>query len=357
MNTFETSRDHIESKLKRKLAKHSNFCCSICGSIPIVFHHIEEWAKNQSDDEKFLIPICDKCHRRIHGDRGLLYSKRDLYNFKSNPKKPRYLKDHLILENKKEYDFFIGSNFQTHSETASFFVFEEKFHLVSIDTSNGILKLNILNRIESGKPKYLIKENQLKIDTCDVWNMKYSGNSLIIWKKRNGKKKVFIDLILKPDVVIIKRMNTSFNGKPFKIFKLRKPQKRQENKLISEIKTCENLYYERVTEIDKNDQFPESVKPHMKNSEKNNILRYLRDEFCKEFKWNWNYYQSILERLTNESIVFNNKSKELNNNTPEFIQLEKRISQIKKKYKSLFADLKDIVVEYDSNQYIANINI
>ncbi|MCD4650619.1 MAG: HNH endonuclease [Candidatus Cloacimonetes bacterium] len=38
----------------------------MCGNIPIVYHHIEEWAKEKSNDESLLIPVCNKCHRDIH---------------------------------------------------------------------------------------------------------------------------------------------------------------------------------------------------------------------------------------------------------------------------------------------------
>ena len=62
------AREHIKSNIRQELANYSNFACSVCGKIPIVFHHIEEWSKKFSNDKKYLIPICDECHKHIHGE-------------------------------------------------------------------------------------------------------------------------------------------------------------------------------------------------------------------------------------------------------------------------------------------------
>ena len=114
------ARRNISASVRRELARQSNFACSICGEIPIVFHHIEEWSKRYSNAKKYLIPVCDKCHRRIHGEGGRMFSKEELYQYKENPKTPLILKDKLPLARKKSYAFFIGSNLISKGSKASF---------------------------------------------------------------------------------------------------------------------------------------------------------------------------------------------------------------------------------------------
>jgi len=211
------AREYIEIDIKRRLAKHSNFACSVCGAIPIVFHHIEEWSKSFSNDEELLIPLCDKCHRGIHGEGGTLFSKEELYEYKTNPKRPLLLTDKLPLEKKKSYSFFVGSNFVANDVKVSLFSFSEGHNLLTVDTTTGSLLLTILAEIQNGRAIYLIRNNELMIDTTDIWDMRYSRSSLKIWRIANKEKTVILDLIVKPDLIILREMKTTFDGKPFLI--------------------------------------------------------------------------------------------------------------------------------------------
>jgi len=103
----QQARESIENEVKLRLAQHSNFACSICGAIPIVFHHIEEWAKHYSNEERFLITICDSCHRLIHGKGGSVFSKDELYFHKANPKRPLKIMKQLPLDKKKVFPFLL----------------------------------------------------------------------------------------------------------------------------------------------------------------------------------------------------------------------------------------------------------
>ena len=49
----------------------------------------------------------------------------------------------LPLEAKRKYSFFIGSNFITDGEKASLIRFPKGHSLMTINTSNGILKFNV----------------------------------------------------------------------------------------------------------------------------------------------------------------------------------------------------------------------
>jgi len=354
-------RERIPSDVRRRIAQSSNFACSICGKIPIIFHHIEEWSKKYSNDEKYLISICDTCHRRIHGEYGILFSKKELYYHKNNPKKPLLLSDLLPLENKRNYSFFIGSNFLSDGEKAHY-----RFSgasLFTIDTSNGLLKLSILSGIQNGEPVYLMKDNELIVATQDVWDMSYSGNSLKIWKRSDNKKIIFINLIFKSEVIIIKEMNTSFNGIPFRVFKLRSPRKRQIDKIVKKVKECEEVYYKRSLEIDnlprihgihRGIDYDAEIKKTQKLELKWYLERYLEYEFYKEFKWEWNYYFKVLSEVLEKSPIFKN------NNFPIFFPNElrktkERIEQIRKKYSKEFETLKDIIVKYGDSIHYGNI--
>jgi hypothetical protein len=355
------ARERIPNDVRRRIAQYSNFACSICGKIPIIFHHIEEWSKKYSNDEKYLITICDTCHRRIHGEFGSLFSKKELYYYKDNPKKPLLLRDKLPLEKKRKYSFFLGSNFLADGERAHY-----RFSgasLFTLDTSNGLLKLSILSGIQNWEPVYLMRDNELMLDTQNVWDMSYTGNSLKIWKIIDNKKSIFINLIFKSEVIIIKEMNTSFNGTPFRVFKIRSPQKRQVEKIVRKVKEFEELYYEKSLEIDnlpgihgiyRGIDYDAEIKKIQKSSLKRDLQKYLMYEFCKEFEWEWYYYDKVLSEILEKSSVF--KSNNLSILFPEELRRTKeRIELIRKKYSNEFDTLDNIVVKYGDSIHYGNI--
>jgi hypothetical protein len=358
-------REYIEIDIKRRLAQHSNFACSICGSIPIIFHHIEEWSRSFSNDEELLIPICDKCHRGIHGEGGTLFSKEELYEYKTNPQQPLLLKDKLPLERKKSYAFFVGSNFIAHDVKFSLFSFSEGNNLLTVDTSTGNLMLTILAEVKNGEPVYLIKSNELMIDTVDIWDMHYSRSSLKIWGSAGGEKTVVLDLVIKPDVIILREMKAIFDGKPFSIYRLRKPQQRQVDKISMAVKECEDLFRKREAQRDKMpsikgvfnsidfDALREETESELLRAK---LVEYLTYEFYKEFKWEWPYYVSVLNQVLAQSSVFARTSN-LRSDREEFKQANDMIAKMKEKYKAEFSGLDDVVVEYNGNIWSQNIQV
>lgn len=361
----QKAREDISPEVRRRLAHHSHFACSICGSIPIVLHHIEEWSKKHSNDEKFLIPICDKCHRRIHGKGSAMYSKDELYEFKANPDRPPILTDKLPLERKKGYSFFVGCNFIASGESVSLFRFPNGHCLTSIDTSAGVLKLNVLAGLDENEPVYLIGENELMVDSQDVWDMRYSGSSLKIWRTTKGEKTIFIDLSIKPDVIIIKRMSTSFNGRPFKVRKLRSPRRRQVDKIASKVKQYERIYRETVVQIDSRPRidgvFGEiDVDTLIKQTQKDKLKMRMEQDlsygFYRNFKWSWPYYQWVLDSVLMKSPVFR-KEREIPDLPVELRRMHEMIASIRAKYQKDFEDLSGVVVEYDGIVWLDNINL
>jgi hypothetical protein len=360
------ARERIPNGTRRKVARSSYFACSICGSIPIVFHHIEEWSTHRSKDEQYLITVCDKCHRGIHGEGGNLFSKTELYKRKNNPKKPSVLLDNLPLETKGKYSFFIGSNFIADGEKASLIRFPEGRSLTTIDTSNGILKLSILAEVRNGNTIYLIKDNELMINTKDIWDMHYSRNSLKIWKIVNDKKFIFINLVLLPDVIIISEMNTAFNGKPFRIFKLRSPQKSQLAKIEHKVRSYENFYNRESTKIDnlpklygthKGLDFDTIIKQTQKDLIKTRLEQDLMFDFCKKFNWDWGYYQKVLSEILARSSVFRASPSFENELPPQVKKIQEDVRGIREKYSKQFEEFKNVVVEYGGMMFNQNIMI
>lgn len=349
------SRENIHTNVKHQLLQESNFSCSICGKIPIVFHHIEEWSKKHSNDADVLIPICDACHRGIHGEGGNLYSKEELYDFKKNPERPLILKDKLTLERKKDFSFFIGSNFIEQGSMASLIRFPDGSHLTSIDISDGNLKLSILEKIVDNEKFYLIKENELMVDPSDIWDMHYSRNSLKIWKMSDGKKKIFIELIIRPELIVIKGMETTFNGKPFRIYKPRAPHKSKVLKLEEIIHYYEDRYREISEQIDALPRVYESyngfdfdgyIKQTRKDIIKTQLEQAILFDHQKEIKWNRLYYVNVVNKLFKKSDVFGSSTNTQHHLPKEYEIVESHISKIKEAYSKDFDGLEDIVMEY-----------
>ena len=349
------SRDNISVKVKHKLLQKSSFSCSICGKIPIIFHHIEEWAKEHSNDIDVLIPICDSCHRGIHGEGGNLFSKDELYEYKKNPKSPSILSDNLQLDRKKNFSFFVGSNFLEKGSKANLIRFPDGSHLTSIDISDGNLKLSILVKIVNNERFYLIKENELMIDPSDIWDMRYSGNSLKIWKMTDGKKRIFIDLIFRPELIVIKRMETEFNGRPFRIYKPRAPHRKKVLKLKKIIDAYESKYKEISEQIDmlpkqhgsyKGLDIDTFIKQSRKDIIKTQFEQAILYDHQKEFKWDWPKYFGVVHKLFKDSEVFIAKERMPTSLPKEYERINMHISEIKKKYSSDFNELEDTIAEY-----------
>jgi hypothetical protein len=358
-------RERIRSDIRREICKSSNFACCICGDIPIVIHHIEEWANKKSNDKRYLIAICDKCHRRIHGKGGNIYSKPDLYRYKTEPKKPTLLKDKLPLEGQRGYSFFVGSNFLNDGEIA-WLNLPDHHKLITIDTSKGILKLSILSGMNQDEPTYLIKENELMIEMKDIWDMQYSGNSLKIWRTIQAKKSIFIDMSLHPDVIIIKRMETTFNDVPFRIYRSRSLQKKTIDKIVNQVKECEEGYKKLSQQID---QIPEQhgvhngidydaeLKESQKTILKSKITRWLSYEFYKNFDMPWPQYQLILDEILQESPILK-INLDLEMDFSEGVKsFNEKIRKIKEKYRKEFDSLKNTVMEYRGTIYGENMQI
>lgn len=349
------SREYIGADIRHQLAQNSNFACSVCGKIPIVFHHIEEWSKEYSNDRDLLIPICDLCHRGLHGKGGNLFSKSELYKYKKNPKCPSILRDTLPLDRKKTFSFFVGSNFIADGRKANLIRFSGGDHLTAIDITEGNLKLSILGKIVDGEKFYLIKDNELMIDPIDMWDMQYSRNSLKIWKSTNGRKAIFIDFIIRPELIVIKRMETEFNGRPFRIYKPRAPHRKKVLKLKKIIDAYESKYKELSEQIDmlpkqhgsyKGLDIDAFIKQSRKDIIKAQFEQAILYDHQKEFKWDWPKYLGVVHKLFKDSEVFSAKERMPTSLPKEYERINMHISEIKKKYSSDFNELEGTIAEY-----------
>jgi hypothetical protein len=351
-------REKIPANIRRKVACVAHFSCSICRSIPIVFHHIEDWSTHGSNDEQYLIPLCDKCHRSIHGQGGSLYSKSELYEFKNTVNQPLILHDKLFIGTKKNYSFFIGSNFIANGEKANLIKLPGGHHLASIDTSDGVLKLSVLAEISGQNTIYLIKDNELMINTENIWDMHYSPTSLKIWKMVRDRKRVFIHLILKPDVIIIREMHTIFNEKLFRIFKLRRPQQSQLDKIYRKVRDYENIYQNESKKIDnlpprygirEGIDYDAIVKRSQKNQIKKRLEEDLNHEFSMNFNWDREYYQTVLSEILEKSSVFRKSPPSELMLPSQGKRIQEHVREMRNKYSEEFEAVKNVVAEYGGN--------
>ena len=242
---------------------------------------------------------------------------------------------------------------------ASLFKFSQEHNLLTIDTSTGGLMLTILGEVKDGIPVYIIRNNELMINTKDIWDMRYSRSSLKIWRIANGLKTVFIDLVIKSDMqlIILREMNTIFDGKPFLIYRYRKPHQRQVDKISGMVRQYEERFRKLESQIDERPResdtfingidFDAFTKETEKRILKTQMEQELTYEFCYEFNWDWRYYHWVLDRVLAESPLFA-RSQNVPTNLPEKDKLVyERIATIKAKYKEEFKELEGIVVEYN----------
>ena len=354
----------MTADVRRRLARRSAFACSICGGIPIVFHHIEGWAKTFSNDEASVLTVCDRCHRRVHGRGGTVFSKQELYQYKASPKKPRILRDTLPLGAKRRYSVFVGSNFISDGGKISLFSLPGGHSLVSIDTSSGMLRLSVLAGLDENGPIYLIKENELLLRAEDVWDMEYSGACLKIWRIIDGARTVFIDLALEPEIIIIRRMNSHFNGRLFRVRKLRAPRRRALDSVASRVAEYERLFERLAAEIDGRPavyglhngvDIDAVVREGRKQIVKMHLERDLKDGLRREFNWDWAYSLWVLGRVLERSPVFGEASRERVNLPPAVLALHERVAEIKAKHRRHFEALEDVVAEYGGMIYLGNV--
>ena len=267
------------------------------------------------------------------------------------------LKDKLPINRKKNYSFFIGSTFIENGKKGHLFRFPDGSHLTSIDISDGNLRLSILDRIVDNEKFYLIKENELIIDSSDIWDMKYTRNYLKIWKIIDSKKRIFIELIFKPELILIKRLDTIFNSKPFRIYKPRAPHNAKFQKLEKIIENYEIAYMKISKQIDrcpekygtyKGENIDNSLKEIQKDIIKSQMRQAIEFDHENEFNWDWYKYHTIVNRLIENSKVFKYEkdSRSWPSFPKEFEKIERHISEIKKRYADEFSKLEGTIVEF-----------
>ena len=180
-----------------------------------------------------------------------------------------------------------------------------------------------------------------------------------------GKKKIFIDLVITPEIIVIKRMNTTIDGLPFSIHKLRKPRPKQIMKLKRLVKSYEDRYIETSRIIDESPKINkvidgidigEAFKKIHKDIIKTNMEQALIFEHSKDFKtWDWAYYQWVLEKVLDSSCVFR-RQRSLPFPLPKEIkQMDAEAKRLRNKYKQYFEELEDVVVDYCGISMLGNI--
>jgi len=148
-------------------------------------------------------------------------------------------------------------------------------------------------------------------------------------------------------------MNSEFNGQPFRVYKIRKPQKRQMEKILHWVGNCEKDYLQISAQIDKRPRVAKpfkgfdvdkQIKQIHKDNLKRDIERYLDNLLEKNFKWDWYYRNHVLDEILQQSPIFSRKNKHFSR-SPELTAMFKKVDRLKKKYEKEFKELQGIVVE------------
>jgi len=144
---------------------------------------------------------------------------------------------------------------------------------------------------------------------------------------------------------------------------LRKPQQRQIDKINRTVKECEEIFQKRAAQIDEFPRISDTYngmdfdaffKEMEKELLKTKLEQYLTYEFCHEFNWDWQYYMNALNQVLAKSPVFA-RIPNISTNLDKFKQLDDKITMMKEKYMTELRGLDDIVVEYNGNIWLRNI--
>jgi hypothetical protein len=297
-----------------------------------------------------IIPICNSCHQDIHGEGGCTHSKEVLYNYKRNPNITPILKHKKNLERGK-YHFFVGNNLILYGSNARLFNIDGD-DLLSVDTSDNLFRLDILLEYTGGSKKYLMKNNELLIDTEDIYDMRYSGPSLTIERMSEGEKEIVVHLLIQPNAIIICEMNTFFNTKPFRVIKMKKPHWKQKKKIRDKVIELEQQYQELADEIDKQQKSGQvfggvDVNELKAEITKQDILdsmrAYLEHKFCENFpSWESFYYHKVLMEILSQSPVFGQQT--VSNKIQE--KINEITSHWDKKAQKEFQNMEYVFVKY-----------
>ncbi len=150
-------------------------------------------------------------------------------------------------------------------------------------------------------------------------------------------------------------METTFNGKPFRIYKYRAPHKNKVAKLKKIIQSYEIRYRELSEEIDAlprkfgtfdNFDLDSFIKQNQKDEIKRQCEQAILWGHQEEFKWEFPYYYKVVHKLFEDSEVFNSRQNITTPLSNEHEKMNMHISKIKEKHGKDFETLEDTVVEY-----------
>ena len=168
---------YIPSEQRRALRKEVCFCCPVCGSPLLEYHHIIPWAKIKEHVIENMIALCPGCHSLADN---ATYSKSLLYQLKKAGKNSPGWKNSIRFYSEKFY-LQVGN-----------ITFEKPHNILEID-NNPLLSIEysednniILNTVfyDSNNQEILsVRDNELSIKAEFFWDIEYNGKYLILRKR------------------------------------------------------------------------------------------------------------------------------------------------------------------------------
>ena len=172
---------YIAAPIRRALRQEVNFCCPLCGCPVLEYHHIIPWCESNNHKINDMIALCPNCHAKA--DNGA-YDRKYLCKLKSAGFDTPGWKDTIRFDS----DIFtvrVGSVNLTNMNRNNNVLLEmhgESMLAISRRLESNII-LNTCFYNWANYPQVAIKNNELTIDTHQLWDIEYNGRDLTIRKK------------------------------------------------------------------------------------------------------------------------------------------------------------------------------
>ncbi|MCP9481663.1 HNH endonuclease [Shimia sp. CNT1-13L.2] len=167
---------YIPLGVRRQLRQEACFGCASCGNPILEYHHIIPWSEKKHNDPDHMVALCGTCHTKF----GKLRRNR-AYELKENPF--NRIKGKIYGElgtDKAVTKLRVGST--TFENTPTVFSFFEA-PLIQFRIEDGQLLLSAYIPAEDMWPSILIKDNDLLVNTENMWDVSFATNVLTVQKK------------------------------------------------------------------------------------------------------------------------------------------------------------------------------
>lgn len=172
---------YIPAPTRRVLRQEVNFCCPLCGCPVLEYHHIIPWHISNTHQIDDMIALCPNCHAKA--DNGA-YDTKYLCKLKAAGFDTPGWKDTVRFDS-DVFTVKVGSvnltNMNRNHNVLLEMHGEPMLAITRRQESNIILNTCFYNWVDY--PHVAIKNNELIIDTHQLWDIEYNGKKLTLRQK------------------------------------------------------------------------------------------------------------------------------------------------------------------------------